>query len=60
MKKKNQIKFTDLELPYPNTMINNVIHGDTTNLLPLFKSNSVDCIVTDPPYGTEQKRIRLR
>ncbi len=52
---KTQLKLLETQLIYPHTMLNNVIHGDTTKLLPLFKSESIDMICTDPPYGTEQK-----
>jgi site-specific DNA-methyltransferase (adenine-specific) len=31
-----------------------VIHGDCLDVLPTLEAGSVDCIVTDPPYGTGQ------
>jgi site-specific DNA-methyltransferase (adenine-specific) len=31
-----------------------VIHGDSLEILPTLAAGSVDCIVTDPPYGTGQ------
>ena len=31
---------------------NKIYHGDCLELLPEIKTGSVDCIITDPPYGT--------
>jgi len=32
-------------------MVNQIIHGDCVSVLPSIPENSVDCLVTDPPYG---------
>lgn len=31
-------------------MVNQIIHGDCVSVLPSIPENSVDCLVTDPPY----------
>jgi len=41
------------ESPYPDSARNQILHGDATILLPLFRNDSVDLVVSDPPYGTE-------
>lgn len=34
-----------------NNNINSVIHGNNQDVLTLFPDNSIDAVVTDPPYG---------
>jgi site-specific DNA-methyltransferase (adenine-specific) len=34
-------------------LINQIIHGDSIEILSEIPSNSVDCILTDPPYGID-------
>lgn len=31
--------------------VNKIYHGDCVEILKTFPSESVDCIITDPPYG---------
>jgi site-specific DNA-methyltransferase (adenine-specific) len=33
-------------------MINKVIHGDCLEVMKDIPDNSIDCCITDPPYGT--------
>ena len=32
-------------------IVNQIIQGDCVSVLPSLPENSVDCLVTDPPYG---------
>jgi len=37
---------------------NKVIHGDCLEVLPKFPPNSVDLILTDPPYGIKKEGVK--
>ena len=36
-----------------NTMSQTIINGDSAEVLKQFKDNSIDAVITDPPYGIE-------
>lgn len=38
-------------MKYPEDFINQVIKGDCLEILPMIPSESIDAIITDPPYG---------
>lgn len=38
-------------------ILNRVIHGDCFKILPRIPNNSIDFIITDPPYGIKKKGI---
>lgn len=41
--------------PRPNKFINKIIHGDCLDIMPSIPDNSVDLVLTDPPYGINYK-----
>jgi DNA modification methylase len=45
-------------LKYPEDFINKIIHGDCLELIKLIPDNSVDVVLTDPPYGLNKNGIR--
>jgi DNA modification methylase len=45
-------------LKYPEDFINKIIHGDCLELIKLIPNNSVDVVLTDPPYGLNKNGIR--
>jgi DNA modification methylase len=45
-------------LKYPDDFINRIIHGDCLELIKLIPDNSVDVVLTDPPYGLNKNGIR--
>jgi len=45
-------------LKYPEDFINKVICGDCLELIKLIPNNSIDAIITDPPYGLNKNGIR--
>jgi DNA modification methylase len=46
------------KLKYPDDFINRIIHGDCLELIKLIPDNSVDVVLTDPPYGLNKNGIR--
>lgn len=46
------------ELSFPNDFINKIICGDCLNLIKRIPDESVDIILTDPPYGLNKKGIK--
>ncbi len=45
-------------LKYPEDFINNIICGDCLELMKLIPDNSIDAIITDPPYGLNKNGVR--
>jgi len=45
-------------LSYPDNFINKIICGDCLELIKLIPDNSIDCIITDPPYGLNKNGIK--
>lgn len=45
-------------LKYPEDFINKIICGDCLELIKLIPDNSIDAIITDPPYGLNKNGIR--
>jgi len=56
---KNKVIFSDVfHSGYPEDFLNNVVCGDATSLIRKLPNESVDLIVTDPPYGLNTPGIR--
>jgi DNA modification methylase len=36
---------------YPNNLLNNIVHGNCLELIKNLEDNSIDSLITDPPYG---------
>lgn len=53
----NISKFTE-NLRYPEDFINKIICGDCLELIKLIPNNSIDAIITDPPYGLNKNGVR--
>ena len=45
-------------LKYPEDFINKIICGDCLELIKLIPDNSIDAIITDPPYGLNKDGVR--
>ena len=45
-------------LKYPEDFINKIIHGDCLELIRLIPNNSIDVVLTDPPYGLNKDGVR--
>ncbi len=45
-------------LKYPEDFISKIICGDCLELIKLIPDNSIDAILTDPPYGLSKKGVR--
>lgn len=45
-------------LKYPEDFINKIICGDCLELIHLIPNNSIDVVLTDPPYGLKKDAIR--
>ena len=45
-------------LKYPKDFINKIICGDCLDLIKLIPNNSINAIITDPPYGLNKNGIR--
>jgi len=45
------------DLQYPQDFINKLICGDALELIKKLPDNSIDLIITDPPYGIDKKGI---
>ncbi|MEN6511850.1 MAG: site-specific DNA-methyltransferase [Chloroherpetonaceae bacterium] len=46
------------DLKYPEDFINKIICGDCFELIKLIQDNSIDVILTDPPYGLNKNGIQ--
>ncbi len=46
------------DLKHPEDFINKIICGDCLELIKLIPDNSVDVVITDPPYGLNKKGIQ--
>jgi len=46
------------DLKYPEDFINKIICGDCLELMKLIPKNSIDVVLTDPPYGLRKYAIR--
>ena len=46
------------KLKFPEDFINKIILGDALDLIKLIPDNSVDVVLTDPPYGLSKDGIR--
>lgn len=44
-------------LKYPEDFVNSIICGDCLELIKLIPDNSIDAIITDPPYGLNKNGI---
>lgn len=42
-------------MEYPNDFINKIIHGDCLKVIKEIPSQSIDLVVTDPPYGIDYR-----
>ena len=40
-------------MKYPDDFVNKIICGDCNNVMSYIPSNSIDMIITDPPYSKE-------
>lgn len=51
---------TDIKrsLKYPDDFVNKIICGDCLELIKLIPDNSIDVIITDPPYGLNKNGVR--
>ena len=49
---------TSDNLIYPEDFINNIICGDCLELIKLIPNNSIDVVLTDPPYGLKKDGVR--
>lgn len=45
-------------LEYPEDFINKIVCGDCLELIKLIPDNSIDAIITDPPYGLNKSGIQ--
>ncbi len=45
-------------LKYPEDFVNKIIHGDCLGLIKLIPDNSIDIVLTDPPYGLNKDGVR--
>ena len=55
------IKNTDIfepNLKYPEDFINKIVCGDCLELIKLIPDNSIDAVLTDPPYGLNKNGVR--
>lgn len=43
---------------FPENFINKIICGDCLELIKLISDNSIDGIITDPPYGLNKNSVR--
>ncbi|MEE9215633.1 MAG: hypothetical protein V3U54_12835 [Thermodesulfobacteriota bacterium] len=41
-------------------IVNTILHGRAEEKLKEIASNSIDCIVSDPPYGMSESQTSLR
>lgn len=46
------------KLKFPEDFINKIILGDALNLIKLIPDNSIDVVLTDPPYGLNKGGIK--
>lgn len=46
------------QLKYPEDFVNKIIQGDCLELIKLIPDNSIDAILTDPPYGLNKDGIK--
>jgi len=53
-----KITTTIKSLRYPESFINKIILGDCLQLIKLLPDNSVDAVLTDPPYGLNKDNIK--
>lgn len=49
---------TSVNLNYPEDFINKIVCGDCLELIKLIPDNSIDAIITDPPYGLNKNGVR--
>ena len=42
---------SEKELKKGTLPVNKIIHGDALSTLKKFPSNSIDCVITSPPYS---------
>jgi len=56
MVKNREIINSDLK--YPEDFIDKIICGDCLDLIRLIPNNSIDAVLTDPPYGLKKDGIR--
>lgn len=45
-------------LKYPEDFINKIVCGDCLELIKLIPNNSIDVVLTDPPYGLNKNGVR--
>ncbi len=55
MVKNREIIYSDLK--YPEDFIDKIICGDCLDLIKLIPNNSIDIVLTDPPYGLKKEVI---
>jgi len=53
----NIVEFKET-LKYPEDFVNKIICGDCLELIKLVPNNSINAIITDPPYGLNKNGIR--
>jgi site-specific DNA-methyltransferase (adenine-specific) len=46
-------------MKYPDDFINKIIYGDCLEIMPYIPDNSIDLVLTDPPYMISQKGLRI-
>jgi site-specific DNA-methyltransferase (adenine-specific) len=55
---KTKMEIIQPNLKYPEDFINKIICGDCLELIKSIPDNSIDAIITDPPYGLNKFGIR--
>jgi DNA modification methylase len=46
------------QLTYPKEFLNQIVNGDSSQLIKYLPNESIDCVLTDPPYGLNKKGIK--
>ena len=57
-KYRKQKQIEEFKSKVSGKVYNNVLNGDCTELIKQVADNSIDCILTDPPYGIDMKSVR--
>lgn len=59
IKTKGEITLEAIQkLKFPEDFINKIILGDALKLIKLIPDNSVDVVLTDPPYGLNKNGVK--
>jgi DNA modification methylase len=55
---KTVLEKTKIKLKFPEDFMNKIILGDASYLIKLIPDNSIDVVLTDPPYGLNKNGIK--